>query len=354
MNCWRLVCSLLVLIVIALPDATAQNSYYTFDGNSVRRIDNVDPSTVSAGEWQIWLYRRGEHADGIHKGWGLISENSSMRAMRALERGQAFEKAYEKFCRCGADPETYFNPLGPIAVVKPIPVPPSIKSYLDKFSNAEYYVSQCIALFAKLNSLAETLAGADYHPTHFTGAPENNPFRGFGTSLGEYADSLHKASQQLTRARNLVNQSSMEDSGYVLSQLRAANDPVFDLVRKTISGTFSGSAPPDWQKQWSAVAGKSVTADGVELDMSGAEIWAINRNSDDVAVLIWDGQNLSCLIYLEPNHGGGCGAAKTPSSVTFQVAQLAPQKRTTPSIQLRDTVPLFNCTVDGVTKPCNQ
>jgi hypothetical protein len=194
----------LVFIYFALSSRHIAAQTYTFDGRTLQRWQG-DPATLKVSEWQIWLYRRGQ-ATGAANHWGAISESSADKAMATLKRNQDFEQRYCKFFGKPPDCEkdmTYFNPLGPIAIMK------TDKSASQRIVTDLWSMKESRDRLKKLMELYEAF-GAAYNPYSYRGTPgEFNPFDGvgafvmdYGASLKAAADKLKQASEQLYALNN--------------------------------------------------------------------------------------------------------------------------------------------------------
>jgi hypothetical protein len=108
-----------LLTVIAAAGAHAASQYYVQAPFGRPQQMQGDPDQTSYDNWEIWLYQAGLPADGGSFGrWGTISGKSAASVERQLEAGQAFEKHWVKWCHCGdTGSTTFFNPLGPIAIL---------------------------------------------------------------------------------------------------------------------------------------------------------------------------------------------------------------------------------------------
>ena len=117
-------------------------SYYILDPKDGRYaqpkpVHNEDPHscTKKVDHWEFWLYRRGSPLNGIAANrWGMIYDQTLEQARRELEQGQQFEIAYAKFFHKPEDsePNTYFNPFGPIACLGSC-YPNGVADQLERF-----------------------------------------------------------------------------------------------------------------------------------------------------------------------------------------------------------------------------
>jgi hypothetical protein len=118
------VMTLTAMIGLALDHALAADTdiYYVYDGHKASQVMERDLAGMDIDEWQIWLYERGADTGGPNH-WGLIEGKTSDAVTKQLKADQKFELAYAKFMGQppDSDPLTYFNPLGPIAVLKQAP-----------------------------------------------------------------------------------------------------------------------------------------------------------------------------------------------------------------------------------------
>jgi hypothetical protein len=119
---------LAILFIVAAP--TFGEPFYVLDGSRLTYVRNGDENDLqNVKEWHIRLYRRGEETTGSP--WGLIVGKSAGDVARQLKKSQDFELFYEKVFR-SRDKLTFFNPLGPIAVIDRRD---PLKKKLDKVKN---------------------------------------------------------------------------------------------------------------------------------------------------------------------------------------------------------------------------
>ena len=142
----------LLCLFSAVPGGAAQQApaYYVFDGRNLHVMDDR-PIQASYVRWQIWLYPEHVHiplhTTGLaYSRWGLFEGRSAENVMQQLETFQRFEKAYLNFF--GPDEwgrNTFFNPVGPIAITNEV---------VENESAEALYLSQ---LNDRINRLIGTL-----------------------------------------------------------------------------------------------------------------------------------------------------------------------------------------------------
>lgn len=176
---WLIIGGLLLPTGIASGRQMA-SGYYIFDGKRLSRVDDASPRSVSATSWEMWLFRKGApQAESGAGRWGTISGKSADQVLRELESSQKFERRWEGWCRCPYGPSTFFNALGPVAVVR-TPVVPELRDIERLFDAQEVVVDG-------LNKIDTALGNV----TTF------NPFESVGNAWREYADNLKLAQDQL-------------------------------------------------------------------------------------------------------------------------------------------------------------
>jgi hypothetical protein len=212
----RFVCVALVALfaVFSLTTATAAN-IYIFDGKSLQESRSSDPSGIQAEEWQIWLYARGQKTGGTDH-WGTISAKSVSSANAQLKSGQQFEVKYCRFMGESEDCEskdTYFNPLGPIAIVRGAKSTP--QQVIDAFSQFQDAQDR----IGKLADLRNAL-DKPFNPYTYTGDPTTNPYAGIGNSVKEYGEELSQVVTTLKRASDAIRAACGRNMNAVMADLQ--------------------------------------------------------------------------------------------------------------------------------------
>ena len=163
--------------------AQQQNTYYVYNGTTLEAMfDN--PTRANPTHWQIWLYQAPLHIPHYTAGlpysrWGLIEGRSAEGVIKQLRASQSFEEAYLNFFGLGNwGRYTFFNPLGPIAIVD---------QAIKKESPAELY--QLSDLNYRLNRLI----------TAVQPSLENNESEGPSSPVKEYFDQIRDSLEQVTR-----------------------------------------------------------------------------------------------------------------------------------------------------------
>lgn len=169
-------------------DSALGEPYYVYNGQTVSQSFNSDPDQLQAKEWQVWLYHRGQ-STGRRDYHGILSAMSAEAAMKKLKAAQDFEVEYGHFFNKPADYEkdTYFNPLGPIAIIDAAkPTPERMLESLDKLAEfREQFELLRLALRKR--------------PDQY------NPFSEVGKVLKEYTDALSEAQKGLSEITKRIN-----------------------------------------------------------------------------------------------------------------------------------------------------
>lgn len=139
---------LYLLSVAPSADAQQQQTYYVYDGKNLR-VTYGSAAQADYLEWQIWLYQESVHIPRYGAGlpysrWGLIQGRSAEGVMKQLKAFQSFERAFLNFFGSGTwGPNTFLNPLGPIATASDEgKKQPSEESYLGQLN---YRIQRVIA-----------------------------------------------------------------------------------------------------------------------------------------------------------------------------------------------------------------
>lgn len=175
-----------ILIMLATAGAALAESFYIRDGSNISKVERGRPEEVqNVMYWQYRLYKKGAPTGGNDQ-WGSISDRSPEAIRTYLEKCQRIEMENEKHYP-STSKETFFNPLGPIAVVDSLTSKNRRQSLLllyDAWGNANKFLTK----YRMLNTLLVREKGY------------NNPFRGVGTVLSEYAANfidVHKKQDNL-------------------------------------------------------------------------------------------------------------------------------------------------------------
>jgi len=102
--------------------AQSKNIYYVYDGTTLQVLYE-NPANTRYVHWQVWLYEQpvhiGHYTSGLpYSHWGLIEGRSAESVMQQREVFCGFEQAYLNFFGSGSwGRYTYYNPVGPIALV---------------------------------------------------------------------------------------------------------------------------------------------------------------------------------------------------------------------------------------------
>lgn len=182
---------LLAMCVLSGQAAAAIESYWIDDGRSLTPTQAYgDPDEIKPDRWEVRLYRNGETPGAPWPAyWGSISGKSAREVMDKLKRSQEFQIRYARWAGFDyrTERDTHFNPLGPIAVMKPpAKIPNPLKALFD----------EAMRMRGKLR---------DHHLIDLDRLfGDNNPFGSVGRVVREYGDSLLHAQQQLDRLEGLI------------------------------------------------------------------------------------------------------------------------------------------------------
>jgi len=182
----NLVPSLILFFLFSVPPcATAQGSFYVFDGHSLEIGYGIPPAHYT--QWQVWLFPAGRRVSGYAAGlqysrWGLIEGASAAGVMQRLKALQSFELAYLNFF--GQDAwgrYTFSNPLGPILVT-------------GRANEIQYDVLEKRYQLAELAERLNRLIAA-VQPSL-----ENNDREGPNSPVREYFDQVRYALEQVIKS----------------------------------------------------------------------------------------------------------------------------------------------------------
>ena len=152
---------LFVAIALALlipwSGSKAANSYYVFDGNSLVTVFD-SPSNAHADQWAAFYFKKGTSPTEISQRWGMDLGSTPDEVLHNVEINQNFEKRYEKWCLCSWGPNTFFNSVAPVAMVKEASaLRPRQVEILAKAHSAWDRVQGLIGRFNKAADLASEL-----------------------------------------------------------------------------------------------------------------------------------------------------------------------------------------------------
>jgi len=227
-----------ILVVFLSANVYAQETYYTDNGRGLIQSVRGNPDEVKAKEWQVRLYKLGEATSGNHN-WGLITGKSAVAVMNQLKESQDFQKRYAKWSGFDYTRETFtfFNPLGPIAVVEE-PKPRSAK-----------LVTQIGDGIDAINRLRE---GYKKIEQILTDKPQTaNPYRNVGNVLREYAKNLSNAETRLADLQNKLRAEynytgALESALQEFSNSLSKSQSSYDLVKTEIDRSMPRSGGGSW------------------------------------------------------------------------------------------------------------
>ncbi len=187
-------CLQLFLAVSAMAD---EDGYYVDSRGVLAYVPQGDPAEVKVNvrEWRVLLYK-GDAPRGGRDNWGVISGKTAGSVMNQLRASRAFEKQYERWCKCGPDVYTFHNSLGPIAVFD-APRPVS-----QKIADAFLSLKSRVDALRKLQQKLELL--------FFDKPSATNPFAAVGKVLVDYGTALRDAERKLTEVGRALTDGSPE------------------------------------------------------------------------------------------------------------------------------------------------
>jgi len=175
----------------------AQNtSYYIQDEQGNVQEQTGDVNEVQAAEWHVRLYREGERTGGRNY-HGLLIGESAEDVMAQLKEGQEFQRSFAKWTGRDyrLDPSTYFNPLGPIAVIR---APrPEVSRVLEGL----------IAAAKKIREFRRLYKQADRLLSNNPKSAATNPQ--IGRVLREYIDNLKDAESRVVALQSQIRTDSL-------------------------------------------------------------------------------------------------------------------------------------------------
>lgn len=132
-----------------------QDGYYIDDGRGVRFVQDGDPHSFQAESWKIELYKVGDTPRPPTNHWGLKTAKTAQNAMDQLRRSQEFELVWNSWLGRGrvqnASGTTYYNPRGPIAVVKPLRN--HVRQSLASLESVQSRMQEKMDLFTQLTAV---------------------------------------------------------------------------------------------------------------------------------------------------------------------------------------------------------
>jgi hypothetical protein len=183
----------LILVALLIPGAIANGQdlvYVRTPNNSLARVPKSQIAGQKVEEWQIRLYRRGDATGGSNH-WGLITGPSSAHVEAQLKEDQNFEKVYERWCQCGQDVLTYFNSMGPIAVI-------GTGTPSDSKTKFLAYYNKLSKIWSEYKELKEAWETAEKIVTG-KGIKPATPFDHVGEVFKEYSENLTKVQKQVDK-----------------------------------------------------------------------------------------------------------------------------------------------------------
>lgn len=225
----------LSLELLSVGVATAQEGiesglYYLSDGHGqLMMVDDRTPQFNSVREWQIRLYPRGESYPA-GRPWGLLFGKTRESVLSQLKDCQHFEAAAGKWTGLTSR-LTYFNPKGPIALRDFEPTSlqkPGVGSALNRLNKGWQQWRDLKAVFDATTLMLDQSKGS----------PDGNPYAGIGSTLEEYGQSLTRAAQKLSEAKQLLAATVNPSMAAVTSAL---DDAGRDLTESTNTSRRLGS-----------------------------------------------------------------------------------------------------------------
>lgn len=166
-------------------------------------------------EWQVRLYKRSMPTGGKDH-WGSIIGKTAEEVMEKLKRSQDFEESFARWQGNGSYHEiyTYFNALGPIAVIA--------ETNATKYRTTKYkrYFEEIIDhynVIIKPNQEIFSKVREILGKKNINNSSLNNPFRNVGNVMKDYIESMVFANKQMAilhkklTITNLSEQSLKED-----------------------------------------------------------------------------------------------------------------------------------------------
>lgn len=208
-----------VAVMLTTVRVSAQEPYYVDDAGQISAA-NGDPKKVQAGEWQVRLYKSGARTGGKDH-WGLITGKTAEDVMQQLKSGQDFQVRYAKWAGTDqtSDVSTYFNPLGPIAVLK------STKSISgDKWKKVLDFIERINKARKIFKQIADILG---------TRPKDSNPYKNVGRVLKEYGTNLKNVEKAMAELLDKIN-----DNSEAMNQINNDLDQIaIDIEKTEIKGT---------------------------------------------------------------------------------------------------------------------
>jgi hypothetical protein len=165
--------------------------YYVKRNGQVTRITRGDAAREQPREWEVWLYRNGEPANGARGGvWGSLRGPTAEAVMDELRRSQEFQVRYARWAEFDYTRErlTYFNPFGPIAV------------YDDQRNHSRD--RRLTDLGRRLRDIRD-----GYNKISIAINGRNpNPFRGIGSQVAAYGKQVFDQTNEINRLENQLGQ----------------------------------------------------------------------------------------------------------------------------------------------------
>lgn len=178
------------------PQEGTRGGYMIDRGHGQLEEHSGDPSGIAATEWQVRLYPRGAPTSGEGY-WASISGDSASEVLVRLRTHQRNERVLCRYFNqdCEQERQTYFNPVGPIAVMRP--GRSESESFLHELIDGAFEVSE---IYSELiEPVLEILSNPS--DVQALGA-------GFGSVLRDYVDALSEVQSQLVQLQALLNRTT--------------------------------------------------------------------------------------------------------------------------------------------------
>lgn len=188
--------------------SAAQETYYIFDTSTktLKRVSSGNMSDANTDEWAIWLYKLGQRVGG-RDNWGVIVGQTPGEVLSDLQKNQKFEQRFNKWAgsQTGKDDLTYFNPLGPIAIIRPS---------FSGFSKLMDKAREVNEKLEKYQQMRESYQAAAEMAFNSDTSALNSPLQHVGEVLRDYGNALgvatHKSSALYEQLFDLSANSTLD------------------------------------------------------------------------------------------------------------------------------------------------
>lgn len=239
--------------------ALAADPIFVLQGNSASEVTREELKTMKVRLWKAYYFKIGQSTANLASAWGGETDTTEAGVMAQVRRSQRWETAYEARFGIGSYGKdrgsTYYNFVGPVAVVSKDPPKPMVKKGAGKAAKAAEAanakskglldaakkallkegdrLTHVLEALKTIGETAEPVKGILDKPT---GIESTNPYQGIGTATREYAENVVealKASNRLSDVLGTGNAAQLAKIKALLKQLEADRGKLLATLENT-------------------------------------------------------------------------------------------------------------------------